>query len=130
MASVRHLFRLALVVCLCLSTQSLLLVQTAFHLNQEAIAEALCVNKATPETGCHGHCELMRRLHSHQEHEREQGVIALEIALAVAAADLASPALPEPPVRPTSLLGLTEAGAPSDPPLGVWRPPRAEEMRV
>lgn len=124
MSRIRFLFRLALVACLCVSTQGLLLVQAAFHLNQEAIAEAFCVNKAVPEMDCDGHCELMRRIHSHQEHEREQGVASLEVALSVAAAETEAPELPAPPVRDARLSGETEDGARGGAPDGVWRPPR------
>lgn len=124
MPRIRFLFRLALVLCLCASTQSLLVIQGAFHLNRAAIAEALCVNKARPEMGCDGHCELMRRVHSHQEHERDQGAAMLDIALAVAAAESGTVSLPAPPARSGSRWareGLREAAGET---VGVWRPPR------
>ncbi|NNF59334.1 MAG: hypothetical protein HKN04_13950 [Rhodothermaceae bacterium] len=94
MPSARTGFRLALVLTLVVSTQSLLIVQGAFHLRRDFIAQRLCVN---PETDCDGSCYLKERMlhHGHQhddrvappahEHDGPTKVALLEIALAVQA---------------------------------------------
>ena len=124
MPRARLLARLALVSCLIVSTQGLLVIQGAFHLNRAAIAEALCVNKARPEMDCHGRCELERRLNEHHSHERERGEAVLDVSLAVAATITAPPALVLLPSRDeveTTGEGLAFARGER---AGVFRPPR------
>ena len=94
MSSARTAFRLGLVLTLVVSTQSLLIVQGAFHLRRDYIAQRLCVN---PDTDCDGSCYLKERMlhHGHQhddrvatpthEHDGPTKVALLEIALAIQA---------------------------------------------
>ena len=102
MLSARTGFRLALVLTLVVSTQSLLIVQGAFHLRRDFIAQRLCAN---PDTDCDGSCYLKERMlhHGHQhddrvatpthEHDGPSKVALLEIALSVQALLPAQPHL-------------------------------------
>lgn len=126
MQRLRLLFRIVIVAGLVTSTQSLLVIQGAFHLNRAAIAEAFCVNKDDPHARCDGMCELSRRMESHHENETERGAAVLDLALAVAATESEPLALPGPPSRTsieTPRDGLAAARGVAQ---GVFRPPRGE----
>lgn len=118
--------RLLVVLGLVLSTQSLLLIQGAFSLRQDEIAERLCVNRERPEMECDGHCVLRERFGDHHEHEDTTGKEALALALSVVPFVEAGSPLPQP--RAGGL--VTVAGRGQDVgavghPAGVFRPPRA-----
>ena len=87
--------RLAVVLVLVASTQSVLLVRTAFEMDREAIAERLCVNRDRPELECHGTCVLSRMLRDQQERESQHQQARLELALSVT--PLVAEAAPVPP---------------------------------
>ncbi|MEL6442879.1 MAG: hypothetical protein AAF089_09335 [Bacteroidota bacterium] len=81
MSRLAALVRLALVLCLVASTQSLLVVQGIFTLRQDVIAERFCENRDRPELDCDGVCYLTKQLKEHQDREREQNEAVLELAL-------------------------------------------------
>ncbi|MEM8559711.1 MAG: hypothetical protein AAGG50_17965 [Bacteroidota bacterium] len=81
MSRLAALARLALVLCLVASTQSLLVIQGIFALRQDAIAERLCENRDRPELNCDGVCYLTKQLKERQDREREQNKAVLELAL-------------------------------------------------
>ncbi|MEO1728636.1 MAG: hypothetical protein AAFR95_16590, partial [Bacteroidota bacterium] len=69
MSRLAALVRLALVLCLVASTQSLLVVQGIFTLRQDVIAERFCENRDRPELDCDGVCYLTKQLKEHQDRE-------------------------------------------------------------
>ncbi|MEM6783211.1 MAG: hypothetical protein AAF624_05685 [Bacteroidota bacterium] len=81
MSRLATLVRLALVLCLVASTQSLLVVQGIFVLRQDMIAERLCENRDRPELNCDGVCYLTQQLKERQDREREHNKAVLELAL-------------------------------------------------
>ena len=117
--------RLLVVASLVMSTQSFLLIQGAFALNRDVIAERFCVNRDRPELECDGHCVLMERLGDHHKHGDESGTDALALALSVVSL-VASPSprlAPPPPSAPA--FERADAGwAPPGHPAGVFRPPQ------
>jgi len=44
----------------------------SFKMNQEYIAETLCVQKEIPRNTCHGECQLMKRLKKVEQAEQQQ----------------------------------------------------------
>ena len=81
MSRLVSLLRIALVLCLVASTQSLLVVQGIFVLRQDVIVERFCENRDRPELNCDGVCYLTKQLKEHQDREREQNEAVLELAL-------------------------------------------------
>jgi len=125
MASLWSGLRLLLVVCLVLSTQSLLLIQGAFALQQDTIAEKFCVNRNRPDIECDGHCVLMERLGEHHKHKDESGTDALALALSVVPLVAPPVQLAEPTVtEPTVPLLVASSWMPDGHPADVFRPPR------
>ena len=122
MSPVRSLLRIALVGCLVLSTQGLLLVQGTFLLRQDFVVENLCIS-LTPE--CDGKCFLSKQLREQREREQERGAASLEVMLAVGSLVAASESLPDPPVRPSAFGQWTERAPHQLSPAEVFRPPRA-----
>ena len=54
-------------------------IVVSFKLNQERIAETLCVQKDIPENACQGNCQLMKRLKKADQAEQQQAPFALKI---------------------------------------------------
>lgn len=126
MASLWSGLRLLLVACLVMSTQSLLLIQGAFTLRQDDIAEKLCVNRDRPDIECDGHCVLMERLGDHHKHKDTSGTDALALALSVvplvvAGTGLASPARTES----ATVVPRANSWMPEGHPADVFRPPKS-----
>ena len=90
--------RLAVVLVLVASTQSVLVVRAAFELDREAIAERLCVNRDRPELDCNGSCVLSRILAEQQEREDSRREAALELALSITPLVSERVAVPATPV--------------------------------
>ena len=117
--------RLGLVLCLALSTQGLLLMQTTFSLRRDAIAARYCVNKDAPELQCEGGCFLSKQLKERRDKERQHTEGALDVALRLHwfAADRVRLAVPPPRPGPEQAaehgLGYAEGAR-----LAVFRPPR------
>lgn len=89
--------RIAVVLVLVASTQSVLVVRAAFELDREAIAERLCVNRDRPELDCNGSCVLSRILAEQQEREDSRREAALEVALSITPLVSEAPAVPATP---------------------------------
>ena len=124
MTRARSLLRIALAVTLAASTQGFLFVQASFSVNQEWIAETLCVNRDRPEMDCDGHCVLMERMGHAHDHPAEAPA-ALEVALSIRPIltrrlRLAPPATPDA----ADALGARVASA-RGAPGSVFRPPRS-----
>ena len=122
--------RLALVLALVVSTQSLLVVQGAFFLNRAEIARTLCVNADVPEIDCRAMCQLRERMEQMEGHgapgDSDRGEAVLELALSVRSVVMAESDLPEPPEPRLATRGATALLAPSDGAAGdVFRPPRS-----
>jgi hypothetical protein len=117
--------RIAVVLVLVASTQSVLVVRAAFELDREAIAERLCVNRDRPELDCEGACVLSRLMAEQQEREDSRREAALEIALSITPLVSERVAVPATPAAETAapgegaVLAFAEGVAP-----GVDRPPR------
>ncbi len=82
METLRSALRLFVVLGLGLSTQSLLLLQTAFELRRDYIAEHLCVNRDQPELKCNGKCYLraVSEGHVHGEDHTHGGVNPIPVS--------------------------------------------------
>lgn len=93
--------RLMLVLALMVSTQGLLVVQGAFVLRQEFIAEKLCLNRERPDIECEGTCVLKSLLKEQREREEQQHA-RLEIALSISIIAHPSVELPMPTTRATA----------------------------
>ncbi len=125
MASLRSFLRLALVLCLVLSTQGLLLVQGTFLLRKDFVIENLCVNRGMPELECEGTCFLTKQLREHHERQEERNAVSMEVMLAIGWFLGDGTALPDPPERSSTYSTgpslSSEAPFTSD----VFHPPRA-----
>ena len=49
-----------------------------YVLNQDYIAEFLCINKDKPELACHGKCHLVKQIEKQQENDSKTLRISLE----------------------------------------------------
>ncbi|GAB5535196.1 MAG: hypothetical protein Rubg2KO_14450 [Rubricoccaceae bacterium] len=126
MASLWSGLRLLLVVCLVLSTQSLLLIQGAFTLRQDGIAERFCVNRDRPDIDCDGHCVLMGRLGEHHKHKDESGTDALALALSFVPLVGTAMRLVKPTVtEPSAFAPVASAWGTDGHPVDVFRPPKS-----
>ncbi|MEM1054842.1 MAG: hypothetical protein AAGI52_04900 [Bacteroidota bacterium] len=125
--------RLFLVLLLAASTQGLLFAQAAWLVNQEWIANTLCVNRDKPELNCDGKCLLAERMHQMQghthgdhTHEHHDPAALLELALSVRAHVTERLGTPEPPTQaerdPAAGLFMDTGREASQ---GVFHPPRA-----
>ena len=88
MVRLHSIARFVVVLALVASTQGLLLVQGAWLVNQDWIAETLCVNRDRPEMECDGKCQLADRMEQmeHGPHRHDQAPTPLlELALSVRA---------------------------------------------
>lgn len=135
--------RLFLVLVTAASTQGLLLAQGAWLVNQEWIANTLCVNRDRPELNCDGKCQLADRMkhmsempgtHVHEagedhDHDHPDPAALLELAMSVRAPVAERLGLPVPPARAESgpAVGLhLDTGREVS--LGVFHPPRTERL--
>ena len=119
--------RLALVLALVASMQGLLFVQMAWQVNQEWIAETLCVNRARPELHCEGSCQLKERLAAQQKQDDESRTVLLGVALSVTAHVAERPGIPAPEVQaevPHRARPSAGADTGVDAAQGVFHPPR------
>ena len=101
MEALRTCSRLAVVLVLVASTQSVLVVRAAFEMDREGITERLCVNRDRPELDCEGSCALSRMLREQDERERSQQQAQLEIALSATPLVAEATPVPLPPVART-----------------------------
>jgi len=126
MVVLRSVLRLTVVLGLVLSTQGLLLVQGAYLLRQDFIAEHLCVNRDKPEEDCHGKCHLRKQLERQQQRQKEERQAA-SLVLLIGGSLLAAEtvALPEPSARTVAYAPPPEARAPAPPATEVFHPPQA-----
>ena len=91
--------RFTVVLALVASTQGFLLAQSAWLVNQDWIAETLCVNRFNPEMDCDGKCQLADRMEkmNHGPHSHDQAPTPLlELAFSVRAHVATRVAMPEP----------------------------------
>jgi len=119
------LLTVTLVVSTLASTFGALVIQCAFTVHQDYIAEHLCEN---PDSDCDGMCYLQDRMESHHGHDEPVSsapatVPPLPVLLAVSAPGSAVPHMPSrdagtPEAHPEDLL---REGVAAD----VFRPPRA-----
>lgn len=126
MVALRSVLRLAVVLGLVLSTQGLLLVQGAYVLRQDFIAEHLCVNRDKPEENCHGKCHLRKQLERQQQRqEEEQQAASLVLLIGGTFLAMETEAPPEPSARRHAYPVPPEARSPAPPPTEVFHPPQA-----
>lgn len=126
MITLRSVLRFVVVLGLVLSTQGLLLVQGAYVLRQDFIAEHLCVNRDKPEEDCHGKCHLRQQLErqqQRQEEERQAASLMLLIGGTFLAMETEAPRPPD--ARTVAYPSPPEAHAPAPPPAEVFHPPQA-----
>lgn len=89
--------RIAVVLVLVASTQSVLVVRAAFELDRDGITERLCVNRDRPELDCNGSCQLSRMLREQQDRDDRQTQAVLELALSVTPLVAGGPSVPLAP---------------------------------
>ena len=126
MAHLSPVFRFVLVLALVVSTQGLLLAQASWLVNQEWIAETLCVN---PGTDCDGTCQLSDRMEkmSHGEHSHDDPALLLELALSVRAQVADAVDVPAPGAADAKGPRARElANTGREASRGVFHPPRDE----
>ena len=122
----RSVLRLVVVLSLVLSTQGLLLVQGAYVLRQDFIAEHLCVNRDKPEENCHGKCHLRQQLErqqQRQDEERQAASLILLIGGTFLVVEAEVP--PKPDGRAVAYTAPPETLLPAPPPTEVFHPPQA-----
>jgi hypothetical protein len=124
MSALRLLPRLALVLALVASTQSLLLVQSAFLLNRSYIAATLCVNRDVPDSACNGTCYLSKQMKEQHDQEQRRNEAVLDVALAVALWCPVHPGLTPRPATEQSYPHAATRATPSDWQGEVFHPPR------
>ena len=126
MSALRSVLRVVVVLGLVLSTQGLLLVQGAYVLRQDFIAEHLCVNRDKPEEDCHGKCHLRKQLEQQQQRQDEERQAA-SLVLLIGGTFLAmeTETLPKPAARTVTYGAPPEVRAPAPPPTEVFHPPQA-----
>ncbi len=73
MDALRASVRFAVVLGLVLSTQSFVMLQTAFELRRDYIAEHFCINRDRPELECDGKCYLRARMEGHTHDALAEG---------------------------------------------------------
>src|SRR5690554_1510164 len=121
MPAARTAARLVLVLGLVLSTQGLLLLQGAYVLRKDFVAEHLCVNRDRPEADCHGKCHLRKQLDEQQEREEQRAGLEVMLSGVFLSAVAVTPQAPPAEAR---TYGLTPQRHPPSPPEpGVFRPP-------
>lgn len=124
-----HLF---LVLVVAASTQGLLFAQGAWLVNQDWIANTLCVNRDNPELNCDGKCQLKERMEQmdhHGTHSHDDPAALLELALTVRAHVAERLGTPVPPAEPARdpVAGLVlDTGREAS--RGVFHPPRAMDV--
>ena len=127
--------RFVLALVLAASTQGLLFAQGAWMVNQEWIADTLCVNRDKPELNCDGKCQLAERMkqmqghHGDHTHEHSDPAALLELAISVRAHVTERLGSPEPSVQserdPAAGLFMDTGREASR---GVFHPPRAMDL--
>lgn len=124
MPSVRSLAKLVLVLNLVVSTQGLLMIQGTFALRRDYVVANLCVNRAVPESDCHGRCFLKEQMEQ-QRKQQERQAAGLEVMLAVSCVLPSAGAVFHAPERQTPSRPLAPAVAlTSGVALEVFHPPR------
>lgn len=117
--------RIAAVLVLVASTQSVLVIRAAFELDREAIAERLCVNRDRPELDCEGACVLSRLMAEQQKREDSRREAALEIALSITPLVADAARVPAPVAGAAAApMAVATLGFAEGVPAGVDRPPR------
>lgn len=126
------LLRLVLVLVIAASTQGLLFAQGAWLVNQEWIADTLCVNRDRPELNCDGKCQLAERMekmsghHGSHSHEHSDPAALLELAMSVRATVADRFGLPEPPLpSEQDLASGVHSDTGREASQGVFHPPRS-----
>ena len=65
----KHVTAYILILAIFLHLFSGIAVVVSFKINQDYIAEFLCINKDIPESNCNGGCHLKKELNEQQEHQ-------------------------------------------------------------
>ncbi len=60
-----------LALLLLLPSIGTLILFTQFKLNQDQIAKTICIQRASPNNSCQGHCQLKKSLKKFEENERQ-----------------------------------------------------------
>lgn len=71
-SGLKRLFSIAMIFVLMTGTISRLGIWINFKINQDFIAEVLCINKEEPITMCYGSCYLTDQLQEQEEKEKQQ----------------------------------------------------------
>ena len=121
----RSVLRLVVVLSLVLSTQGLLLVQGAYVLRQDFIAEHLCVNRDKPEENCHGKCHLRQQLERQQRQDEERQAASLILLIGGTFLVVEAEVPPKPDGRAVAYTAPPETLLPAPPPTEVFHPPQA-----
>ena len=59
---------------LMVQSTSQLWIAASFFLNRDYIAKVLCINKAVPNSGCDGACQLKKQLKKDQQQQEKSGI--------------------------------------------------------
>ena len=60
-----------LALLLLLPSIGTLVLFAQFKINQDQIAQTICIQRANPNNGCKGHCELRKSLKNFEDNERQ-----------------------------------------------------------
>jgi hypothetical protein len=71
----KQILSILLILAFLLPTSSKLWTFISFKINQEYIAQTLCVNKAKPQSNCHGSCHLNKQIKLAEAKEKEANQI-------------------------------------------------------
>jgi hypothetical protein len=83
----KRLFSIILIAAILLQIGSTIAVVASFKINQDYIANYLCINRDKPELECKGKCVLMQRMQQElndiKEHDRQkaQHIVEQEVLL-------------------------------------------------
>lgn len=119
----RYIFVIVTLTGLLLQTFGKGLILAEYMLNKEYIARVLCVNRATPEMGCNGQCQLMKQMEKETKKEQSGNAVKDKYEVVIAAMD--APSVLQPYFIIVKVATAYNSGTPIDPHTAVFHPPRA-----
>ncbi len=75
MVNVKNLFVYIVTAIVLLHIFNVAVIYVEFKLNQDYIAEVLCINKDVPDSDCHGCCQLKKEISEQEEQKHEEEAV-------------------------------------------------------